>query len=285
MSEELSGQKDTRLSTENVLVEIQDRIAWVTLNRPDKRNAMNPALNDDMVRILDALEVDDNCDVLVLTGAGESFSSGMDLKEYFRATDGLSPVKQLRARRSAGLWQWRQLPHFPKTTIAMVNGWCFGGALTPVVSCDIAIAADEATFGISEINWGIIPSGNVTRAIAQTMRHCDAMYYILTGEPFSGKKAAEMGLVKESVPLAQLRERTTELAKVLLSKNPAALRACKAALRMVQGMPWEESNEYLMAKAVQLRHQDQESGRAKGMKQFLDDKTFRPGLETYRRED
>ena len=226
-----------------------------------------------------------SCDVLVLTGAGEAFSAGMDLKEYFRATDGLSPVKQLRARRSAAQWQWRQLPNFAKTTVAMVNGWCFGGALTPVVSCDLAIAADEATFGISEVNWGIIPSGNVTRAIAQTMRHRDAMYYILTGEPFSGKKAAEMGLVNEAVPLAQLKQRTTELARTLLTKNPATLRAAKAALRTVQNMPWETSNEYLTSKAAQLRLQDEESGRAKGMKQFLDDKTFRPGLETYRRED
>ncbi len=276
---------DTRLSTQTVTVEIKDRIAWVILNRPDKRNAMNPALNDDMVQILDAIEVDDSCDVLVLTGAGEAFSSGMDLKEYFRATDGMSPVKQLRARRSAGHWQWRQLRNFAKPTIAMVNGWCFGGALMPLVSCDLAIAAEEATFGISEINWGIIPSGNVTRAIAQTMRHRDAMYYIMTGEPFSGARAAEMGLVNEAVPLARLRERTTELAKVLLGKNPAALRACKTALRTVEGMPWETSNEYLMSKAAQLRLQDQEGGRTKGMKQFLDDKSFRPGLETYRRED
>jgi trans-feruloyl-CoA hydratase/vanillin synthase len=273
------------LSTDNVLVEIEDRIAWVTLHRPDKRNAMNPALNDDMVRILDFLEIDESCDVVVLTGAGDSFSSGMDLKEYFRETDGLPAARQQRARRSAAQWQWRQLPHFAKTTIAMVNGWCFGGAITPVVSCDLAIAAEEATFGISEVNWGIIPSGNVTRAIAQTMRHRDAMYYILTGQPFSGKRAAEMGLVNEAVPLSQLRKRTTEVAKMLLEKNPATLRACKAAIRTVDGMPWEISNEYLTSKAAQLRLLDSEGGRAKGMKQFLDDKTFRPGLEAYRRKD
>lgn len=280
-----SPEIDTDYSTENVLVQFEDEIAWVTLNRPEKRNAMSPALNDDMVRILDDLEVDDRCGVLVLTGAGESFSAGMDLKQYFRETDQLPPVQQHRIRRSAAQWQWRMLPNYAKPTIAMVNGWCFGGALTPLVSCDLAIAADEATFGISEVNWGIIPSGNVTRAIAQTMNHRDAMFYILTGEPFSGVKAAQMGLVNESVPLASLRQRTVEYAKMLLGKNPATLRACKAALRTVQGMPWETSNEYLTSKAAQLRQMDQEGGRAKGMKQFLDDKTFRPGLQTYRRED
>lgn len=273
------------LSTENVLVEFDNGIAWVTLNRPAKRNAMSPGLNADMVAILDALEVDDRCGVLVLTGAGDSFSSGMDLKEYFRETDGLPPLQQQRARRSAAQWQWRMLPHFAKPTIAMVNGWCFGGALTPLVSCDLAIAADEAVFGISEINWGIIPSGNVTRAIAQTMRHRDAMYYIMTGEPFNGSKAAEMGLVNEAVPLDRLRARTRELAEVLLAKNPTVLRACKAAYRTVDGMPWETSNEYLTSKAAALRQMDPEGGRGKGMKQFLDDKTFRPGLETYKREE
>ena len=188
----------------NVLVEFEDQIAWVTLNRPEKRNCMSPALNDEMVEVLDALELDDRCGVLVLTGAGDSFSAGMDLREFFRATDGMPFNKQMRVRRSAANWQWRQLMNFPKPTIAMVNGWCFGGAFTPLVSCDIAIAADEATFGLSEINWGIIPGGVVTRAVVGSMNVRNAMYHILTGIPFDGKKAAEMGLVNEAVPKAQL---------------------------------------------------------------------------------
>ena len=118
----------------NVLVEFEDQIAWVTLNRPEKRNCMSSALNDEMVEVLDALELDDRCGVLVLTGAGDSFSAGIDLREFFRATDGMPFNKQMRVRRSAANWQWRQLMNFPKPTIAMVNGWCFGGAFTPLVS-------------------------------------------------------------------------------------------------------------------------------------------------------
>jgi trans-feruloyl-CoA hydratase/vanillin synthase len=197
----MSGKTSTeKTSTEkvpggkNVLVEFEDQIAWVTLNRPEKRNCMSPALNDEMVEVLDALELNDRCGVLVLTGAGDSFSAGMDLREFFRATDGMPFNKQMRVRRSAANWQWRQLMNFPKPTIAMVNGWCFGGAFTPLVSCDIAIAADEATFGLSEINWGIIPGGVVTRAVVGSMNVRNAMYHILTGIPFDGKKAAEMGL-------------------------------------------------------------------------------------------
>jgi trans-feruloyl-CoA hydratase/vanillin synthase len=267
----------------NVLVSIEDGIGWVTLNRPEKRNCMSPALNDEMVEVLDALEVNDDCRVLVLTGSGDAFSAGMDLREFFRAQDGLPYVKQMRVRRSAHIWQWAQLAHFAKPTIAMVNGWCFGGAFTPLVACDLAIAADEAQFGLSEINWGIIPGGAVTKACVATMSLRDAMYYILTGETFSGKQAAQMRLVNESVPKAQLRERTIALANTLIGKNPHALRVCKEAVRGVVPMSFEESFDYLGAKSSQLRLVDDENGRSQGLTQVLDEKSYRPGLGAMRR--
>jgi trans-feruloyl-CoA hydratase/vanillin synthase len=135
-------------------VEIQrgEGITWVILNRPDKRNAMNPTLNREMAQVLERLEGDDETHVLVLTGAGDSFSAGMDLKEYFREVEGKSFGAQRQLRFDAQLWQYHKLRMFPKPTIAMVNGWCFGGAFTPLVSCDIAIAAEDATFGLSEVN-------------------------------------------------------------------------------------------------------------------------------------
>ena len=114
---------------ENVIMDFQDGIAWVTFNRPQKKNAFSPALNREMIPILDALEVDDRCSVLVLTGAGNSYSAGMDIKEYFREVDKATPIEVMRVRRESMAWQWRQLQRFPKPTIAMVNGWCFGGAL------------------------------------------------------------------------------------------------------------------------------------------------------------
>jgi len=270
---------------ENVVrVELDEGIAWVTMNRPDKRNAMNPPLNDAMLKVLDGLEVDDACGVVVLTGAGDAFSAGMDLKEYFRDVDGLPYNQQVHKRRSAWQWQWRQLMAYPKPTIAMVNGWCFGGAFTPLVGCDLAIAAEDAVFGLSEINWGIIPGGNVTRSVVATMNLRDAMYYVMTGETFDGRKAAAMGLVNEAVPRSRLRKRTRELAKVLLGKNPTVLRAAKVAVRGVQGMSWELADDYLMAKSHQARYLDPEQGRAQGLKQFLDEKSFKPGLAPMRRE-
>jgi trans-feruloyl-CoA hydratase/vanillin synthase len=274
-----------QLGGDTVLVDFEDGIAWVTLNRPEKRNAMNPALNNEMLAVLDALEVDERCGVLVLTGAGDAFSAGMDLKEFFRESDRLSPEAWGQIARQAQIWQMQRLRFFPKPTIAMVNGWCFGGAFNPMVSCDIAIAAEEATFGLSEVNWGIIPAGNVLKSIASKMREADGLYYALTGDTFDGTEAAKMGLVRCAVPRAALRDKTRELAKKLLSKNRAAVRAIKHAYRKMGEMSWESSEDYLMAKLDQLRLTDPEKGRQQGMKQFLDDKSYRPGLGTYQRKE
>jgi feruloyl-CoA hydratase/lyase len=180
-------------------------------------------------------------------------------------------------------WQWRRLMFFPKPTIAMVNGWCFGGAFTPLVSCDLAIAAEDAKFGLSEINWGIIPAGNVMRAVADRMSAADAQYYLMTGDTFDGRQAAAMKLVNEAVPRDRLKARTTELAKTLMEKNPHVLSAVKLAWRRVKDMSWDISEDYLYAKAQQCYSTDPEHGRKHGMDQFLDEKSYRPGLKNYRR--
>ncbi|WP_105422475.1 p-hydroxycinnamoyl CoA hydratase/lyase [Neorhizobium sp. T25_27] len=273
------------LGGENVKVEFENGIAWVKLNRPDKRNAMSVGLAEDMIRVLDALEIDDRAGVIILTGEGEAFSAGMDLKDFFRATDGVSDVKRMRAYRSTRAWQWRLLMHYAKPTIAMVNGWCFGGAFTPLICCDLAVASEDAVFGLSEINWGVIPGGVVSKAISTLMNDRKAMYYVMTGEKFGGKMAEQLGLVNEAVPAERLRERTVEIARVLLEKNPTVLRQARMAYKYVREMTWEESAEYLTAKADQTTFVDPEKGREKGLSQFLDTKTYRPGHGAYTREE
>jgi feruloyl-CoA hydratase/lyase len=268
---------------ENVNVDFDDGIAWVTMNRPAKRNAMNPALNSDMLDALDHLEADDRCQVLVLTGAGDAFSAGMDLKEYFREVDQAHPSVQIRVRRTASEWQWRRLMTYAKPTIAMVNGWCFGGAVIPLVSCDLAIAADDAVFGLSEINWGIPPGNVVSRALAATIGPRAALYYIMTGQTFDGRRAAEVGLVNQSVPRATLRDEVRSLAGVLKAKNPVVLRAAKVGFKLARDMAWDQAEDYLYAKLEQSQFLDKNEGRRAGLSQFLDEKAFRPGLGNYDR--
>ncbi|WP_386081126.1 p-hydroxycinnamoyl CoA hydratase/lyase [Vreelandella sp. F11] len=268
---------------QTVKVNVEEGIAWVTLNRPEKRNAMSPTLNREMIDVLETIELDQEAHVLVLTGEGESFSAGMDLKEYFREIDASPEIVQVKVRRDASTWQWKLLRHYAKPTIAMVNGWCFGGAFSPLVACDLAIAADESVFGLSEINWGIPPGNLVSKAMADTVGHREALYYIMTGETFTGTQAAKMGLVNRSVPLSKLREATRELAATLRDKNPVVLRAAKIGFKMSRELTWEQNEEYLYAKLDQAQHLDPEQGRAQGLKQFLDDKSIKPGLESYQR--
>ncbi|MFV3308468.1 p-hydroxycinnamoyl CoA hydratase/lyase [Pseudomonas sp. NY15181] len=268
---------------QTVTVEVEGGIAWVTLNRPEKRNAMSPTLNREMRDVLETVEQDGDARVLVLTGAGTAWTAGMDLKEYFREVDAGPEILQERIRRDASEWQWKLLRLYSKPTIAMVNGWCFGGGFSPLVACDLAIAADEAVFGLSEINWGIPPGNLVSKAMADTVGHREALYYIMSGKTFDGRKAAEMGLVNRSVPLAQLREAVLELAGELLDKNPVVLRAAKNGFKRCRELTWEQNEDYLYAKLDQAQLRDPEHGREQGLKQFLDEKSIKPGLEAYRR--
>jgi trans-feruloyl-CoA hydratase/vanillin synthase len=266
-----------------VRVEVDEGIAWVELARPEKRNAMSPTLNAEMVEVLEALDADESCGVLVLTGAGEAFSAGMDLQEYFREIDAGPEHVQRKVRRDAALWQWRMLRTYAKPTIAMVNGWCFGGAFTPLVACDLAIAADEATFGLSEINWGIPPGSVVSKALADTVGLLAGLLYVLTGRTFDGREAAAMGLVNSSVPRAELRAEVESLARELLAKNPIVLRAAKLGYKHCAAMSWDQAEDYLYAKLEQSQFLDAEGGREHGLEQFLVEKRIKPGLQTYDR--
>jgi feruloyl-CoA hydratase/lyase len=189
-----------------------------------------------------------------------------------------------KARRASNQWRWQKLSTFPKPTIAMVNGFCFGGAFTQVCACDFAIAADEAQFGLSEVNWGILPGGIVSWNVVQMMNYRDAMYYAMTGDLFDGKKAKEIGFVNFHVPKASLRDETIKFAKKLMEKSPAALRYTKEAIRAVRFMNEPQAQDYLNAKSDALKLNDKEGGRQEGMKQFLDDKTYRPGFGNFKRK-
>jgi len=275
------GQYDNRWQT--VKVTVERGIAWVSFNRPEKRNAMSPTLNREMRDVLETIEQDADARVLVLTGEGSAWTAGMDLKEYFREVDAGPEILQERIRRDASEWQWKLLRFYSKPTIAMVNGWCFGGGFSPLVACDLAICADEATFGLSEINWGIPPGNLVSKAMADTVGHRESLYYIMTGKTFDGQKAAQMGLVNKSVPLAQLRDEVVLLAQDLLDKNPVVLRAAKNGFKRCRELTWEQNEDYLYAKLDQAQLRDPEHGRAQGLKQFLDDKSIKPGLQAYKR--
>jgi trans-feruloyl-CoA hydratase/vanillin synthase len=263
---------------ETIMVETKDLVTTITFNRPERRNAMNPRMHLEMVDVLSALEYDDDCRVLVLTGAGESFCAGQDLKEYFYDLDD-NPTARAKARKAAEEWRSHRLRLFPKPTIAAINGYCFGGAFTIVASCDFAIAADSATFGLSEVNFGKLPGGHVTKIVQELFHPRDALYYIMTGKPFDAQKAAEIRFVTMAVPRDRLWDEVNELADCLKAKNPAVLRAAKEAYKYIRDMNWEEAGAWLSAKSKEL---DLVAGKTwkTGVEQFKAHE-YRPGLGHY----
>jgi trans-feruloyl-CoA hydratase/vanillin synthase len=267
------GKSDT------ATVHIADGIAWLSFNRPEKRNCMSPELNRRMFEILEEIEFREDFGVLVLKGEGTAWSAGMDLKEYFRESEQEGLAGTRKSQAEAYRW-WRKLRWYQKPTIAMVNGWCFGGGYAPLFACDLAIAADEAKFGLSEVNWGILPGGGASKVAVDLLSMRDAMYHAMTGEPIDGQTAAAWRLVNESVPLAQLEERVTALANKLLEKNPVALKATKDAIRRVKEMTFDNAEDYLIRAQEAAFHFDRDGSKA-GIRQFIDEKSYKPGLGSY----
>jgi feruloyl-CoA hydratase/lyase len=268
-----------RAEIDTVAFEIRENVAWVKFNRPEKRNCMSPKLNRRMMEVLDELEYRDDVSVLVLSGEGTAWSAGMDLKEYFRENEakGLGAVRQ--AQRESYGW-WRRLRWYQKPTIAMVNGWCFGGGYGPLFACDLAFCADDAQFGLSEINWGILPGGGAAKVATELMSFRRAMYHAMMGENVDGKTAAQWGLVNESLPIDQLESRVAAVANILKDKNPVALKATKDAVRRVREMNYDNAEDFLI-RAQEAANSFDNDGRKEGIRQFIDEKSYKPGLGAY----
>jgi feruloyl-CoA hydratase/lyase len=266
---------------ECVKVRVKNGIAWVALNRPEKRNAMSPQLHYEMDDALAHLEVEDAVKVVVVTGEGGNFSAGQDLKKFFRELE-RNPAERKKAAAAANRWRWERLYGYDKPTIAMVRGYCIGGAFMQLLACDFAIAAENATFCLSEVNWGILPGALVSKAVADMVLPRHALYYACLGEPFDGKEAARIGMINYAVPPEQLESATTELAEKLMKKSPAVLRATKQAIRHVRTMDVPQAYDYLAEKGKAIKVADTEDSYHTGLRQFLDEKSYKPTFEPFR---
>jgi trans-feruloyl-CoA hydratase/vanillin synthase len=262
-----------------VLVDIKNAVATVTLNRPAKRNAMSPTLHLEMAEALEKLRYEKTSRVVIVTGAGESFCAGMDLKQFFVELKD-NPPEFDRIFRIATEWRSRTLRHFPKPTIAMINGYCFGGAFSIVEGCDLAFAAKEATFGLSEINFKHYPGGSVSKSLANLLRPRDALWYGMTGEPFNGIVAAQIGFVNKAVPLARLAEEARKVALTIAQKDAWALKATKDGYRNSLDMGWDAAIDYASAKEMELVLRQGDAFRKEGIGDFLKG-AYRPGLESH----
>jgi feruloyl-CoA hydratase/lyase len=269
---------------ECVLVEKKNGITWVMLNRPEKRNAMSPQLHFEMDETLRELETDPETRCVVIAGNGGYFSAGQDLKEFFRANE-KNPAGRKAAAEAANRWRWERLYKYDKPTIAMVEGYCVGGAFMQLCGVDFAIAADDTVFSLSEVNWGILPGALVSKVVSDMILPRHALYYACLGEAFDGKEAERIGLINFSVPKKQLVAKTIDLAQRLMAKSPAVLRATKQAVRQVRTMDFDQSYDYLAAKGQAIKVGDTEDSYNTGLTQFLDQKAYKPTFEPFALKD
>jgi trans-feruloyl-CoA hydratase/vanillin synthase len=232
-----------------------------------------------MTVALEHLRADATVKAVVLTGAGDAFCAGMDLKEFFIELKD-KPIEYEAVWKIAVEWRGRTLRYFPKPVIAMINGFCFGGAFSIVEGCDLAFAAHDAVFGLSEINFKLFPGGCVSKSLANLMRPRDALYYGMTGDTFTGAQAAEIGFINRAFPRERLVEETMAIARKIASKDPHALRATKEGYRYSLEMTWDAAMNYAMAKELELVQRQNDSWRKEGISDFLEGK-YKPGLETH----
>jgi methylglutaconyl-CoA hydratase len=201
-------------------------IATITLNRPDKRNAISFDLIDDLLRALQEVASSD-AQTLIVTGAGKAFCSGMDL-ENLKALLGRSPEQNLKDSETM-VRLFRTIYEFPKVTIAAVNGAAIAGGTGLALLCDFTLAVPEAKFGYTEVRIGFVPA-IVSTFLLRQVGEKQARDLLLTGRIFGAEEAARMGLLNEIVPPESLMTRARELAALLLENSPASLRATKKLL-------------------------------------------------------
>jgi enoyl-CoA hydratase len=197
----------------------EDRVSLVTVNRPEKLNALNTALLEELLATLTDLGADEGCGVIVITGAGDrSFIAGADIKEM----DGKTPL-EARAYSELGQEIAHKLETMRKPTIAAVNGYALGGGCELALACDIRLASTNASFGQPEINLGIIPGWGGTQRLARATNIGYAKELILTGRMVDSAEALERGLVQHVYPPEELMQRTMELARLMATRSPVAL--------------------------------------------------------------
>lgn len=218
-----------------LLRERRGSVLLLTINRPDKRNALNEPLRQCLIRALDEAAADAEVRAVVLTGAGDqAFAAGADITEFA----GRTPVElheRLTVRRV-----FDAIEGLPKPVIAAINGVCLGGGLELALACDIRIASATAKLGQPEVKLGLIPGGGATQRLPRLVGEGTALRMILTGEPVTADEARRLGLVSEVMPGPALVDRSVSLGEALARNSPVALAAAKQAVRAALGLPMAE---------------------------------------------
>jgi methylglutaconyl-CoA hydratase len=249
---------------QTIRYDVDKKVARITLNRPDVHNAFNAAMISELSETFGRARADKSVRVIVLTGRGESFCAGADIN-WMREIIGYSYQQNLEESRALAE-VLHKLYTLPKPTVAMVNGTAIGGGNGFVSACDVAVASEQAKFGLSEVKIGLVPAA-ISPYVIHKIGESKAREYFLTGKRIPAAKAREIGLINEVVPPGQLAKKVGELVDLLLTSGPEALANCKELIFRVPRMSLEEAKEFTARMIANLRISDEGQ---EGMSSFLE---------------
>jgi enoyl-CoA hydratase len=229
----------------NITYTKEKRIARITINRPEVRNALNRATRAEIREAVEDLNKDKDIRVVIVTGAGDkAFVAGADITEFKEAT----PISMEERSSTLGQKLYNDIEHLPMPVIAMINGFCLGGGNELAMSCDIRIASENAKFGQTELNIGVIPGGGGTQRLPRLIGWGRAKEMIYTGRIIDAAEAERIGLVDKVVPQDKLKETVDQLAENIASKSPLILKLAKKAINtgmhtdLTAGLSYEKDN-------------------------------------------
>ncbi len=242
---------------ENILFQKEGRVAILTINRPEKRNALNKAMRHEIREVQRLVEDDPEVGVLVITGAGDYFAAGSDLNEFGR----MEPLEAYHFLNTLAQRLYTRFEELEVPVIALINGLCLGAGNEIALACDLRLAADNARFGQPEINLGIIPGSGATQRLSRLVGPAKARELIYTGDIIDAQEALRIGLVNRVVPRQELREAGLELARRIAAKGAFALKMAKRSLRLAQEVGLTPGLAYeALAETACFAHPDKAEG-------------------------
>jgi len=261
---EFSECKMKQKTFQTIIFSQQGEVVRLSLARPEVHNAFNSRMISELDDAFEIVKRNKSLRVVVLTGQGKSFCAGADIN-WMREIIHYSYEQNLEESLHLA-----ELLHkiyiFPKATVAIVNGTAIGGGTGFLSACDIAIASEEAEFGLSEVKIGLVPAA-ISPYVIRRIGECRAREYFLTGKRISARKALEIGLLNEVVPQGKLKEKEEEITKQLLSSGPEAIAACKELVGKVPGMSFKEAKAFTARMIANLRISEEGQ---EGMAAFLE---------------
>lgn len=242
---------------------IDDHIVVVTLDRPDKYNALSPALVHALAEELDAIDKDEQIRCVILTGNGKAFASGADITDMLkRGVDSYLDKERLH--------DWDVIDHFSKPIIAAVNGYALGGGCELLMLCDIAVASENAKIGQPEIKVGVLPGDGGTQRLPRIVGQCIAMKMVLTGDMVTAEEARRIGLISDVVSSDELLPFAISIAHKIAAQPPLSIKQAKKCVRLARELPL---NQGLLAEREAVTEIFDTEDRKEGMRAFLEKRT------------